>query len=494
MIRRQLLACLLPILLSSLSAQTVRTVIRQASIVDGSGQPAFSADLAFQDGRIIAVGQVEPRPGDRVIAARRGRVLAPGFIDIHNHSQQGLLEKPQAESQVSQGIATLVVGADGGGPFPPAAYRKRLAQKGTAVNVALLVGHGRLRRMAMGNDYKRPAKPEEVEVMKALLRLAFQQGVFGLSSGLEYDPGFYSQTDELVELAREAASWGGFYMSHIRDEEDGFIQALDEAIEIGRRARIPVQISHIKLGNTRVWGRTEEVFQKMAWAAAEGVDVLADCYPYNAWASSLSILVPSRRFDDRQEVAEAFEKIGGAHNVLVTRYSPDPSFEFKNLTQIAQERKISEIDLFMEMMDKGGAGIVGHSMNPQDVERFYRHPRVMVASDGGIDSRHPRMSGTFPRVLGRFVRQNGWFSLEEAIRKMTSMPAARLGLNERGLIRTGFRADLTLFDPGKIIDHSDFQNPDRLSEGVELVLVNGVAVWEKGRATGQLPGAQLVAN
>ncbi len=493
MIKRRFLACLLPFLLSSLTAQTARTVIRQASIADGSGQPAFKADLAIQDGRITALGQVEEQQGDRVIRAR-GKVLAPGFIDIHNHSQQGLLEKPQAESQVSQGITTLVVGADGSGPFPPAAYRQELSQTGTAVNVALMAGHGTLRRMVMGDEFKRPAVPHEVQAMKALLRLTFQQGVFGLSSGLEYDPGFYSQTDELVELAREAASWGGFYMSHIRDEEDGFIQALDEAIEIGRRARIPVQISHIKLGNTRVWGRTEEVFQKMAWAAAEGVDVLADCYPYDAWASGLSILVPSRRFKDRQEIAEAFEKIGGAHNVLITRYAPDPSFEFKNLTQIAKQREISEIDLFMEMMGNGGAGIVGRSMNPKDVEKFYRHPKVMVASDGGIDSRHPRMSGTFPRVLGRFVREKGWFSLEEAVRKMTSMPAARLRLNDRGLIREGFRADLTLFDAAKVIDNSDFQNPDRLSKGIELVLVNGVAVWEKGEATGELPGIQLVAN
>ncbi len=474
------------------AAQTERTVIRGAQVVDGSGAAAFEADVAIRDGVILEVGRIEARPGDRPLSAR-GRVLAPGFIDLHSHSRRGLTTSArQARTQVSQGITTLVIGADGGAPFPPNSYRRRLSQPGTAVNVALMVGHGTLRRQVMGDDYKRKARSDEVAAMAAMVRQAMLQGAFGLSSGLEYDPGYYSDTAELIALAREAAAWGGFYMTHMRDEEEGFIAALEEAVEIGRQAGIAVQISHIKLGNRRVWGKTDQVFRVLRQALRQGIDIAADCYPYDAWASSLSILVPSRRFEDRSEISDAFEKIGGPANVIVTSYLKNRTYEFRNMEEIASSRSISAVDLFIEMMRAGGAGIVGRSMSNEDVFSFYRHPRVMVASDGGTDSRHPRMSGSFPRVLGRFVRDQGILSLQEAVRKMTSLPARRLGLNDRGLIRPGFRADLVLFDPRSVIDRSDFRNHDRLSQGVELVLVNGRAVWKEGDVTGELPGRMLM--
>ncbi len=465
-------------------------IITGARVLDGSGNPAAILDVAVQDGVIIAVGDLSGESSGSTVDGS-GLVLAPGFIDLHSHSTRGLLEKPEVPTQVSQGITTLVVGADGSSPFPPGPYLNRLQANGTAVNVAVLVGHGTVRRAVLGDDFKRESTPHEVQAMVSLVRLAMRQGVYGLSSGLEYDPGFYSTTEELVSLSLEAAAHGGFYMTHMRDEEDGFVAALDEAIEIGRRAKIPVQISHIKLGNTRVWGRAAESLQKIESAAREGIDITADCYPYDAWASGLSILVPSRRFEDRSEVAEAFDKIGGPHNVLITRYSPDPSYEFKNLTEIARSRGISEVDLYIEMIQKGGAGIVGRSMNVDDVDTFYRHPQVMVGSDGGSDSRHPRMSGTFPRVLGRFVRDRGLFPLAVAVQKMTSLPARRLGLADRGLIRPGYRADLVLFDADTVVDRSTFQEPSLLSVGIKAVWVNGVQVWDGETTTGLRPGTVL---
>lgn len=470
---------------------TGRLVLTGGTVIDGSGSPGFVADVAVEAGRIVAVGNIDPLPNDSVFSAV-GKVVAPGFIDLHNHSVGGLLETPEAPTQVSQGITTVVLGPDGGSPFPPAEYRVRLREKGVAVNVALMVGHGTVRRMVLGNDFRRAATDEEVKAMQALVRLAMQQGTFGLSSGLEYDPGFYSETSELVALAREAGAWGGFYMSHVRDEESEFREALQEAVRIGREASLPILVSHIKLGDTTVWGRAREALQVLHDAAAEGLDVLADCYPYNAWASSLSILVPSRDFENREEIAHAFVRVGGADKVLITRYPADPSFEFKTLADLALEKQTTAVDIFIEMMRQGGASVVCESMNPEDVATFLKDPLVAVASDGGTDSRHPRGAGTFPRVLGRYVREQGLLTPEEAIRKMTGLPAGRLGLKDRGLVRSGYVADLVVFDPERVVDRSDFQNPSRLAEGIELVLVNGTPVWNDGKVTGELPGEPLL--
>lgn len=467
-----------------------RLVIKSALIVDGSGAPPRRADLAIEDGIVTAIGEVSPQPGDAVFSAA-GKIVAPGFIDLHNHSSEGLLDEPEAATQVSQGITTLVLGPDGSSPFPPGRYLAQLESQGIAVNAALLVGHGTLRSTIMGSDYRRQADVSEIEAMAALVDVAMRQGAFGLSSGLEYDPGFYSSTEELIALAKVAAAHGGIYMTHIRDEEEGFLDALREAALIGRQSGAPVQISHIKLGNTRVWGRTDEALEILQTANRQGVDVLADCYPYNAWASHLSILVPSRKFEDRSQIEDGFEKVGGAEKVLITRYPADPSFEFKTVDELARARNVAAPDVFVEMMQNGGAGVVCQSMSDADVHAFYQNPLVMAASDGGLDSRHPRKAGTFTRVLGNFVRERKLLKLEEAIQKMTSLPARRLGLADRGTIRVGGRADLVVFDPETVADRATFQQPDLLSVGIELVLVNGRPVWENGAVTGQLPGAVL---
>jgi N-acyl-D-amino-acid deacylase len=465
-------------------------VIVGGILIDGSGRAARRANVRIEGDRITEVGLFKPRPGEETIDAR-GRVVAPGFIDIHNHSESGLAAEPAASSQVSQGITTLAVGPDGGSPWPIGDYLAARERKPAAVNLLAFVGHATVRQRVMGSDFKRPATDKEINEMSRLVELGMREGAFGLSTGLEYDVGHPSTTEEVIELARAAARHGGIYMSHIRDEADLAMSAFEEAIRIGREARLPVQISHIKLGTVGVWGKAKEVVSLVEAARRSGLDVTADCYPYEAWASTITVLVPSRRHDDRVAVKRGLDDVGGASRVLVTSCRAHPDYEGKTLEEIARAQNSSPVEVYIQIVKDGGAGVVCRSMVESDIKTFYTVPWVMVSSDGGINARHPRGAGTFPKVLGRFVREKRWLTLEEAIRKMTSMPAARLGLADRGLIRTGMKADIVIFDPRQIVDRSTFKEPQLLSAGIERVLVNGEPVWEQGKTTGRLPGVVI---
>ncbi|HXU38930.1 MAG TPA: D-aminoacylase [Blastocatellia bacterium] len=474
-------------------AQETKTrsrVIVGATIIDGTGRPGYLASIRIVGDRIAQVGRFSPRAGEEVIQAP-GLVVAPGFIDIHNHSEDGLAREPAAANQVSQGITTLAVGPDGGSPWPIADYLSKREQQGIAVNVLSFIGHATVRQQVMGKDYDRAATAEEISKMKLLVDQAMREGAFGLSSGLEYDVGRGGTTEELIELARAASPYGGIYMTHMRDEEEGMLDALREAIRIGREARTPVQISHIKMGNKNVWGQSSRAIALINRARLAGGDVTADCYPYTAWASTITILVPSRKHEDRREVETSLGNVGGASHVLVTNCKAHPEFEFKTLAEIAQTKNITEVEAYQQIVRDGGAGIVCTSMNETDVRAFYRQRWVMVASDGGIGSRHPRGSGTFTKVLGRFAREQHWLTLSEAVRKMTSMPAKRLGLSDRGFVREGMKADLVIFDAKRVLDRSTFKEPQLLSEGIERVFVNGEPVWEQGKTTGRLPGVVI---
>jgi N-acyl-D-amino-acid deacylase len=327
--------------------------------------------------------------------------------------------------------------------------------------------------------------------MAALVEQGMNEGAIGLSSGLEYEVGSYSETKELVELSKAAARHGGFYMSHIRDEADLAFDAFREAITIGEQARIPVQISHIKLGTVAVWRKSAEIVKMIEAARKRGVDVTADCYPYDAWHSTITVLVPNKKYEDPASVKKALDDVGGAQNVMIDRDTTHPEYEFKTLDAIAKEKGITPVDLFIQIVKDGGASVVGKSMVEEDIRRFYSQPWVMVASDGGIGLRHPRSAGTFPRVLGKFVREQRWFPLQEAIRKMTSAPAARLRLADRGTIAVGKIADLVLFDPATVTDRSTFQDPFVLATGVTGVWVNGIRVWDGTKPTGATPGQML---
>ena len=470
-------------------AQTRTILIKNATIIDGSGKPSFRGDVRIKDGKIAKIGTIKAASGDEVIDAS-GLVLAPGFIDIHNHSESGLLREGTAPNQVSQGITTVIVGPDGGSPFPIKDYFAKLEGK-IAVNVGAFIGHASVREEVMKKDYTRKATDAEIVQMAALVEQSMNEGAFGLSSGLEYDVGFSASTEELIALSRAAAKYKGIYMTHMRDEEEGMLDALREAIRIGREAKLPVQISHIKMGNRNVWGKSAEAIALLEEARKSAFDVTADAYPYTAWASTITVLVPSRKHDDRAEVEKGLSNVGGADKVLITSCSAHRDYERKTLEQIAASQNTTPVDVYIQIVKDGGAGVVCNSMNEADVKAFYTQPWVMVSSDGGIGSRHPRGTGTFTRVLGRFVREDKWFGLEEGVRKMSAMPAARLGLEDRGLIKKGMKADLVLFDAATVIDRATFDEPQLFSEGIKTVFVNGVRVWDKEKVTGNLPGAIL---
>jgi len=465
-----------------------------ATLIDGSGRAPIQNSVVIIEGdQIVAVGrrgQVKVPAEARVIDAR-GMVVAPGFIDAHNHSDRGFQTDPSAASQVSQGITTVVVGQDGGSPFPVGPYLDNLDRNPIALNVLTFVGHATVRSRVMGEDTNRRATSAEIEKMKQLVEQAMREGAIGLSTGLEYETGKPASTEEVITLAQAASAYGGIYISHIRDEADKAFEAFAEAIRIGREARIPVQISHIKLGTVAVWGRSGEVVDLIGKARARGQDVTADCYPYDAWSSTIRVLIPSGRHDDPVDVARGLADVGGPANITIVSCRTHPDYEFKTMEEISKREGITPVELYMKIVRDGGAGVVCHSMKDDDIRTFYQQPWVMVSSDGGIGSRHPRGAGSYPRVLGRYVRELHWLTLPEAIRKMTSFPARRFKLNDRGLIRRGYKADVVVFDPAQVQDEATFKHPHHYATGFACVLVNGVPVVKRDEHTGARPGQML---
>jgi len=481
-------------LFTSQAADDDTIAIVGALLIDGSGRAAVPDSVVVLKGdSIVAAGkrnQVQVPTGARVIDAA-GLVVAPGFIDAHNHSDRGFKDDPSAVSQVSQGITTVVVGQDGGSAFPIGAYLHDLDKNPIALNVLTFVGHATLRSRVMGEDTNRKATAAEIEKMRQMVEQAMREGAMGLSTGLEYETGKPASTEEVVTLARAAGVYGGIYISHIRDEADRSFEALAEAIQIGREANLPVQISHIKLATLKVWGKSKEAVALINKARAAGQDVTADCYPYDAWSSTIRVLIPSGRHEDPVDVARGLADVGGPANITIVNCRAHPDYEFRTMDEISKQEQISPVELYMKIVRDGGAGVVCHSMKEPDIKTFYTQPWVMVSSDGGIGSRHPRGAGTYPRVLGHYVRELRWMSLPEAIRKMTSLPAQRFKLADRGLLKTGFKADVVLFDPRQIIDRATFKDPQLVGDGVKRVFVNGKEVWVDGRATGSRPGQAL---
>ena len=467
---------------------STRLLIRGGLLVDGSGEPGRVADLRIVGDQIVEVAtRLRPRPGETILEAK-GLVVAPGFIDIHNHSERGLAEDPTARSQILQGITTLAVGPDGNSPWPVAQYLSWAQEKRVAPNLLAFVGHATVRREVMGDDFRRPATPQEITRMAQLVEQGMREGAVGLSSGLEYDTGNPATTEEVITLARAAARFRGIYMSHVRDEADAVMDAFREAVRIGREAALPVQISHIKLGTVGVWGKAAEAAALIEEARRDGLDVTADCYPYDAWASTITVLVPSRRHDDPVAVRRGLDDVGGPGNVLITNCRAHPDYEGKTLEAVGTLRGTDAVEAYIAIVRDGGAGVVCRSMTEADIRTFMTQPWVMVSSDGGIGMRHPRGAGTFPRVLSRFVREGKWMSLETAIHKMTELPAARLSLQDRGSLRKGMKADVVIFDAEKVLDRSTMLEPTLDPVGILHVFINGRAVVRDGQVTGERPG------
>lgn len=476
-------------------------LIEGARIVDGSGSPAYTADLRISSGRIAEIGSLDPRDGEAVLAAN-GRVLAPGFIDTHSHADDDLAGEPTALAAVSQGITTVVVGQDGGSPFPLTGFVAALEQHGSAVNVASYAGHNTLRDEVMGKDFARAATPEEVAAMRTLLEQELAAGALGLSTGLEYDPGIYSDRAEVIALAQAAAAAGGRYISHIRSEDRWFFDALDEIIDIGRVTGMPVQVSHIKLAMKSLWNRADEAIAKLDAARRDGVDISADIYPYEFWQSNMMVLLPERDPSDRAAVAYALSEIAPPDGMWFTRYEPEPSYVGKTLTEVAGLRETDPVTAFMELAQQsiayaertgeGADSIIGTSMTAADIETLLAWEHTNVCTDGGLVDLHPRAFGAFPRVLSRYVRERKVLSLETAIHKMSGLSAEHMGFGDRGRIAPGLVADLVLLDPDQVLDRATPERPQVTAAGIDTVWVAGVAVFENGAATGALPGRFIV--
>jgi N-acyl-D-aspartate/D-glutamate deacylase len=471
-------------------------LITNARIVDGTGAAAYTGALRVDEGLITQIGQLQPLQGETVVDAQ-GKVLAPGFIDTHSHADSDLFELPEAIPATSQGITTTVVGQDGGSVWPIADFFGRLERDRVAINVASYSGHGTLRDRVMGKDFRRQANANEVEAMAALLDQDMAAGALGLSTGIEYDPGIYSDPSEIVTLARVAAGHGGRYISHVRSEDRWFEDAVEEIINIGRQTGMPVQISHFKLAMKRLWGQAPRVLERLDQARAEGIDITADIYPYEYWHSNLMVLLPGRDPTDRKAAELALAEIAPPEGLWFTDFPPHPEYVGMKLTEVAALRGKDPVTTFMEVVaesteweDRTGEGdsIIGTSMLEDDIRQLLLWPHSNLCTDGGLVSLHPRARGSYPRVLGRYVREERILSLEEAVYKASGLAARHMGITDRGTLVPGSAADLVLFDPDTVIDRATPQEPEKLSSGVLGVWVNGEQVFADGRATGKRPG------
>ena len=472
-------------------------LITNARIIDGTGSPARPGSVRIRGERIVDVGALQRQAGDSIVDAG-GLTLAPGFIDTHSHHDRGLDTHRSAIAVVSQGLTTVVVGQDGSSHIPLAGFFAQLDAQPAAINVASYVGHGSVRDSVLGEDYKRVATPAEVDRMRALVAQEMGAGALGLSSVLEYDPGIYSDPSEVVALAKVAADSGGRYISHMRSEDRELFKAVDELINIGRVNHMPVQISHAKLAMRSLWGRAPELIAKLDSARASGVNVTMDVYPYQFWQSTLTVLYPARDFDNRQTTDFVLREVAAPEGLLISRFEPNPEYAGKTVAQIALLRN-SDAATTLEWLiltseaarksgGKGGQGVIATSMDERDIAKLIAWPFANISTDGELDGRHPRGFGSFPRVLGHYVREQQVVSLEEAIRKMTSLAAHNVGITDRGTIAPGMYADLTLFDPATVIDRATPTDPHALSVGIDRVWVNGTMVYANGAATGAYPG------
>lgn len=504
---------------------TFNLVLRNARVVDGSGSPPYRGDIAISEDRIVRIAPSIPGPAVRTIDVG-GQVVAPGFIDVHNHGRVGVFRLPTADNLVRQGITTLIEGPDGSSPVPLAPFLERLSKLKKSINVGTFIGHGSVRDQVMGR-IDRHASQEELDQMRALVEQGMKDGAFGLSSGLIYVPGRFAPTSELIELAKIAGSLGGHYQSHIRDEANRVVEAVREAIAIGEQAGLPVQITHHKAILPPNWGKSVETLGLISAARAKGLDVTIDQYPYTATGASFGTYLPGWAHEggiagtrgllkdpDRRAKIKAHTvrvlRFGAARGdltrLVLAQCNWDRSLAGKSLADIVRLRGTpltveNGAEALFWIVEQGGCeGVARDSLSEQDIERIIKHPATMIASDANIPGPvldivsgvpHPRAFGTFPRVLGLYVRERNVLRLEEAIHKMTALPARRLGLDDRGHIREGMKADLVVLDPARVRDTAALDDPKQYPEGIPIVVVNGEIVFENGAMTPARPGRVL---
>jgi len=487
-------------------------VIRGARICDGTGNPWRAGDVALRGDRIAAIGIVSGRA--RRVVQGRGLVVCPGFVDVHTHSD-GILQHPTATNMLRQGVTTVVSGNCGASALPIGELLDKVEASRPALNYATLIGHGTVRAAVMGAAKRKPTRRELAE-MRRLFDAAMREGAVGMSSGLFYVPGAYAHVGELVELAKVVAAYGGPYATHKRSAGGKVFEALREAATIGKRAGIAIEVSHLKIlhrrGRTRQ-GRVAQVLATIERYRAQGIEMTCDVHPYPATFTGLSsVVIPPwvakdgrlcERMRDtgvrrriRAEVAGKIAWIGGPDKITIASWAADPSVNGKSLADVAQARRGNATSVAMDLIAEGTPRCIFHALRPEDVAQIVCHPAVMIASDGGVvGSRkgvvHPRNYGTFPRVYREYVRERKTLRIEEVVRKMTSMPARKFGLNDRGLIATGMKADLVLFDPDRIAERATFERPHSFPVGIHAVLVNGRIAWDGKRASRKRTGAVL---
>lgn len=524
-VTRRLFPVLLAALISLAASQpqpVFDVLIQNGRVMDGSGNPWLAADVGIRAGRIAAVG---PLPGARAatVIDAAGRLVTPGFIDVHSHAAEGLVRPALRQGQplLAQGVTTIAANPDGGGPADLVKQRAALESGGIGPNVALLIGHAAVRRAVMGVDNRAPTA-DELDRMRALVRGAMKEGAFGLSSGLFYTPGSYATTEEVIAVTKAAAESGGLYTSHVRDEGNynvGVVAAVQEVIRIAEEAKTIGIVSHAKALGPDNWGLGHAITHRLAAARARGVQVFADQYPYEASSTSLRAALlpdgvaapsvehlgdPAAMTVEQRGVLERAEKVatenlrrrGGAAAILIAHYGPDRALEGKSLEAIASARRQPPVRTALELIARQSPSIVSFNMSEDDIAEIMRQPYTMTSSDGGLVAMnegkpHPRNYGSFARKLSRYVRERGIVTLEHAIRSMTSLPASVFGIRDRGVIREGAAADLVIFDLDKVAERSTYTDPHQLAEGMAWVIVNGEVVIADGKFTAAMPGKVL---
>jgi N-acyl-D-amino-acid deacylase len=498
-------------------------IISGGRVVDGTGNPWFKADIAIKDGRVAEIGRVSPSRAGRVIDAK-DLIVSPGFIDVHTHIEGPIFDLPAAENFLRMGVTSVVTGNCGGSALPLGEWFTRLEQKGVSINVAALVGHNTVRHAGMNGDFDRPPTAEELQKMRELVDQAMRDGAVGLSTGLEYVPGTYAKTDEIVELAKVAAKYGGAYASHMRNEDIDIEKSINETLAVGAQSGCPVEISHFKVSSRSRWGASAITIKMVEEARARGQQVTVDQYLYPASSTGIGILFPSWLFEggnaktnERLQDAATRERVkremiakatkGGFKDfsfAYVANHRANQSFNGKNIAEITKAVKqktdvSSQAEQAIDLLLAGGAQMVLRKMSDQDVERIFKQPFTMVASDAGVidvesaSVPHPRGFGNNARVLGVYVREKRLVGLEEAVRKMSSLPAQTFKLWDRGLLRPGMAADVVIFDDKSVADRATFEQPKQYAAGIDYVIVNGQVVIEKGSHNGAKPGRILRA-
>ncbi|MBR9988595.1 MAG: D-aminoacylase [Gemmatimonadetes bacterium] len=500
------------------TAQQYDVLIRGGRVVDGTGNPWYYADIAVNGDRIAAVGDLSAATARRVIDAS-GLYVTPGFIDVHSHAGGGLARETlsHARPQLAQGITTVFVNPDGGGPVDMVEQRAALLRHGLGVNVAQMVPHGSVRGAVLGADDRAPTAAEMTR-MQAMVREGMEAGAFGLSSGPYYAPGSFANTAELIELARVAGRYGGVYSSHIRDEADytiGVVAAVDEVIEVAREAELPGIVTHIKALGPRVWGYSAALVKRIERAREAGIEVYADQYPYEASSTSLAAALLPRwaqaggndslnarlsnaevRARIRTEMLDNLDRRGGAARIQFASWGPDRTVEGSTLAEYAERENLDAVDAALSMIERSSPSIVSFNMDDDDIELLMRQPWTMTSSDGtlvemGSGVPHPRAYGTFPRKLRRYVLERRIIGLEDAIRSMTSLSAGVMRVRDRGELRAGSFADILVFDLSRVRDAATYQEPHQLAEGMVHVLVNGSFAMTDGAFSATLHGRVL---